>query len=122
MFECHSALCSLSNSNLLDLIHLTTENRLPLEISGRGHFFHIRCFNHCDRDCLQCLLLRKCHFPIFKSLLLYEDHTAADFLLLSFWWFFLHLRENHLVGGEKGGTGGVMFFTQRYIQAVTSTH
>lgn len=46
------------NSNLLELIHLTTDNHLPLEISGRGHFFHVRHFNHCNRTCLWYLLLR----------------------------------------------------------------
>lgn len=84
---------SFSNSNLLELIHLTTENHLPLETCGRGHFFHIRHFNHCDRDCLQCLLLRKCHFPIFKSLLVYEDYIATISLLLGFGFFFYILEK-----------------------------
>lgn len=95
---------SFSNSNLLELIHLTTENHLPLETCGRGHFFHIRHFNHCDRDRLQCLLLRKCHFPIFKSLLVYEDYIATISLLLGFGVFF-YILEKFTGWGGVGSVG-----------------
>lgn len=56
ILECHRALCTLFQIQIC-LIHLTRENHLPLEASGRGHFFPIKHFNHYDCDCHQCLLV-----------------------------------------------------------------
>ena len=119
MFECHYTMHSFSNSNLLELSYLTTENHLPLEISGRGHFFHIRHFNRCHQDFLQCFLLRKYHFPIFKSFFFCKVYSTIVFLLLILGFFFLQLGENHWFGR---GVRGNWFFTQCYTQWVTYIH